>query len=89
MSQNPTMNLSQYLTVGEAGLTMADLKLRYKNLNCQGRLDDLTWESLCYIPLAVLAEKELEATLKMLTQPKSMEDRLKKKKRNRSAWDFH
>ena len=78
MFQNPSMNFSQYLTVGEAGLSIEDLKYRYKNLDRQGRLDELTWESLCYIPLAVLAQKELEATEKMFTQTKTMEDRLEK-----------
>ena len=69
MFQNPTVNISQYLTV-------EDLKYRFKKLNCQVRLDDLTWDSFCPIPLAVLAQKELEVTENMFTQPKSMEDRL-------------
>ena len=72
------VSFSQNLTVGEAKLSREDLRTRYQNLSRQGRLDDIAWEALCYIPLAVLAQKELEATERMFTQPKSMEDKLDK-----------
>ncbi len=83
-SQDPhkVTSFSQHLTVGEARLSRDDLRSRYQNLSRQGRFDEMAWEAICYIPLAVLAQKELEATDRMFTQPKSMEDRLDK---NRST----
>lgn len=68
------------LTVGELGWTLDDLRTRFPNLDRKNMLDEMSWESLSYLTINVLATKDLENIDKAYTIPKTAEDRLDRNK---------